>query len=252
MIHSSYIAPANWTARIVAPDGNAAEVKVRYHKRARRLSVKINQATGEVIATCPKSRIVTKEYIQSYLDSNAEEIVGWSVQFSRKYPFTPGSTIYYFGRKYKLEVSPTDECYIDEPYNTIYAPLAGFWGDFKLNVRQFLYLKLTNFVVDRCKVHAYKLGVELAGIDVGVLKNAWGTHGMPSHNINFHWQIVGAPAEAIDCVCAHEVSHIIHQHHRPSFWKTVYTLIPEAEYKKQHEVLNLDKLGGQLSGLGVD
>ena len=254
MLHPSHLrAPVNWTTTIAdINSGACAKVHVRYYKRSRQINVKINQQTGQVICTVPYYGEPTRDYIERFLLDNAQTIVAWSLQFSRKFPFKPGCSIPFFGRKHTLEVSDTQESYVDKSTRTIYASETGFWGHYNLNVRHFLYDALREYCQERCKVHAQTLGVELARVDVGALKNAWGQCGNPSHNIEFHWQLVGAPARAIDCVCAHEVSHITHPHHRPSFWKTVYKCIPEKQYKKRHASLNLDQIGGQLSGLGKE
>ncbi|MBY0462855.1 MAG: M48 family metallopeptidase, partial [Alphaproteobacteria bacterium] len=60
--------------------------------------------------------------------------------------------------------------------------------------------------------------------------------------LSYSWRLAFAPAEVIEYVCAHEVSHLIHMNHSQMFWDTVKSLCPQY---KQHKAW-LSQHGRQL------
>lgn len=51
-------------------------------------------------------------------------------------------------------------------------------------------------------------------------KTKWG-HCTQHGDLQFNWQIMGAPKGVIDYLICHEVSHLIHPNHSRAFWQTV-------------------------------
>ena len=45
-------------------------------------------------------------------------------------------------------------------------------------------------------------------------------------DLNFCWRLIMAPLEVIDYVVGHEVAHLVHMHHKPTFWALCRTLTP--------------------------
>lgn len=54
--------------------------------------------------------------------------------------------------------------------------------------------------------------------------------------IALSWKLVQCPVEAVDYVIIHELSHLKHLDHSPSFWQTVARFCPE--YHRRREELN--------------
>ncbi len=62
-----------------------------------------------------------------------------------------------------------------------------------------------------------------------VLKKVSSIWGSCSHknNLNFNRKLIMAPHKVVDYVVIHEVCHLVHHHHRKSFWDLVRSIDPE-------------------------
>jgi hypothetical protein len=79
--------------------------------------------------------------------------------------------------------------------------------------------------------YARKLGVKPKGVQLGRQKKMWGTCGK-DQIIRIHWQLIQAPAAAMEYVVAHEVCHLKHRHHDPIFWRTLGGIMPDWRERK--------------------
>lgn len=59
----------------------------------------------------------------------------------------------------------------------------------------------------------------------------WGSC-TPAGDLNFCWRLILAPYEVLDYVVGHEVAHLVHMHHRPSFWTLCRALTDYTTYGK--------------------
>ena len=62
-------------------------------------------------------------------------------------------------------------------------------------------------------------------------RGRWGSCGKDGV-IHVHWQLVQAPAAALDYVVAHEVAHLLHRNHSPAFWATLAKTLPDRKERK--------------------
>lgn len=74
---------------------------------------------------------------------------------------------------------------------------------------------------------AQQLGVmdRLQQIRFRRTKSKWG-HCTSQGNLQFNWQIMGAPPEIIDYLICHEVAHLLEHNHSQRFWALVEQLCP--------------------------
>lgn len=79
--------------------------------------------------------------------------------------------------------------------------------------------------------YARKLGVEPRGVQLGKQKMMWGTCGK-DRIIRIHWQLIQAPAAAMEYVVAHEACHLKYRHHDPIFWRTLGGIMPDWRERK--------------------
>jgi len=64
-------------------------------------------------------------------------------------------------------------------------------------------------------------------ITTKTMKSRWGSCSR-SGELTFNWALMFAPLWVLDYVVIHELCHLIHMHHKPSFWELV-----EAHYPQQ-------------------
>lgn len=90
---------------------------------------------------------------------------------------------------------------------------------------------------------AQQLGVmdKLNQIRFRRTKTKWG-HCTSAGNLQFNWQIMGAPVDVVDYLICHEVSHLLEHNHSKRFWAHVGSLCPQF----QHHRLWLKQQGHKL------
>lgn len=78
----------------------------------------------------------------------------------------------------------------------------------------------------RCRDYSTQLGVAIPVVRLSNARTRWGScHA--GGRIRMHWRLIQAPPAWIDYVAAHEVAHLRHMNHSPSFWRTVAELVPD-------------------------
>lgn len=78
----------------------------------------------------------------------------------------------------------------------------------------------------RSNIHAAALGVTVKSVAMRSQSTRWGSCSS-SGKLNYNWRLVLAPGFVLDYVAAHEVAHLVHMNHSPSFWKTVEKALPD-------------------------
>jgi predicted metal-dependent hydrolase len=74
------------------------------------------------------------------------------------------------------------------------------------------------------------LGVRPRRIKIRVQKSRWGSCSMDGE-INLNWRLVLLPSALADYILVHELCHLRHLDHSPSFWRLVASLVPD--YKRR-------------------
>jgi len=81
-------------------------------------------------------------------------------------------------------------------------------------------------LAERSTAHAKTLGVVVKSVTMRSQATRWGSCSS-SGSLNYNWRLILAPPHVLDYVAAHEVAHLVHMNHSPSFWKTVERALPD-------------------------
>ncbi len=73
--------------------------------------------------------------------------------------------------------------------------------------------------------HGAKLGVEATAYRLSEARSRWGSCGRDGI-IRIHWRLIQAPRAAMEYVVAHELVHLLHRNHSPSFWMKLPETMP--------------------------
>lgn len=162
--------------------------------------------------------------------------------------FITGESIQYLGRNYilKIETDPLLrnggfcrlkgkhlECYVSDKTDEALSLRM---------IKEWYYSRAAEKLRDRVDHYARIMSLQHGDIMIREQKKRWASCDRKG-NLRFNWQIIMAPLKMVDYVVVHELAHIKVHDHSPAFWKTVGSVLPDYESRKE----KLRKLGMQFS-----
>jgi predicted metal-dependent hydrolase len=200
-----------------------ARVTLRTDARARRVSLRISGA-GEVIATAPSERRLAEaaEFARTRAD--------WIVERLSARPsataFAPGAAVALRGQPVRLEPAPgAGAARLVHGAAGLVIRSGGEGEAFSRRVESLLRREARRDLEARVEVHCRALALPAPTIGLGDPKSRWGSCTPGRGSIRFSWRLVMAPPPVLDYVAAHEVAHLVHANHSPSFWAVVRGLV---------------------------
>lgn len=88
----------------------------------------------------------------------------------------------------------------------------------RLRAHEHFAARLTHFTA--------RLGVEAPPLALSAARTRWGSCSRKT-GIRLNWRLLHFPPAVVDYVVAHEVAHLVHMNHGPSFWSVVDGLFPD-------------------------
>jgi predicted metal-dependent hydrolase len=212
-----------------------ARVRLRVSPRASRVSLRIDQTKGEVIASAPSQRRLHEAV--AFAGQRAHWIAAHISALPRPTAVKPGDVISVFGQPHRLEAAPSRLKAGFYEGEDGHAALRAFGeGEaFARAVLRQLKRHALEVLAERTGVHAAALGRPLPKIAIGDAKARWGSCRPPrparrtalgasrgdTGSIRYSWRLVLAPFEVADYVAAHECAHLLEANHGPKFWAHV-------------------------------
>ena len=205
-----------------------AAVRLKVNGRARRVSLRLDRARREIVATAPSLRRLPEAA------AFARERAGWIAERLAELPSTeplsPGMLIEVFGRPVRLEAGSGRARWIEPidgstPRIVAMGESEGFTRAVILVVRK----KALEVLTARTAHYARALGAPMPKVTVADAKSRWGSckpgpRGTAG-NIRYSWRLALAPFEVADYVAAHECAHLLELNHGPRFWAHVRNLV---------------------------
>lgn len=209
---------------LIAKTGTSVPVRVHVDKRARRVSVRIDPAAREAVATAPAPRYALDAI------SFANERVEWIAERLGALPqqviFKPGAYIPLRGVIHRLSHTDSGRTVrLDRSGVVPVLLVPGPRDVFADKTRAFLRAAARTDFADRVAVHAQTLKVTPRSITIKDTRSRWGSCSS-DRRLNFSWRLVCAPPFALDYVAAHEVAHLREMNHSTRFWRLVERCVP--------------------------
>ena len=241
--------PALAHGAVVEVEGRPVRLKV--HPRARRISLRLDRARREIVATAPSQRRLADAV------AFARTRAGWIAEVLDRLPepqaLAPGRVLMVWGQPCRLEraamrIAPR----IIPPREGEAARLLAH-GEGETYARaaiRALKAEALRRLTDRTAVHAAALGVAMPTVAVMDARSRWGSCTPPAKDdagrVRYVWRLALAPPEVADYVAAHEAAHLLEANHGPRFWALVRRLYgdpaPARAWLRRH--------GGRLHALG--
>jgi predicted metal-dependent hydrolase len=207
-----------------------AEILLRVHLRARRVSLRMDRARGQIVATAPSARRLHEAA------AFAVERAGWiaerMAELPQASPLSPGLEFPVFGEPVRLEAGLGRARWLpaDDAAPARIAAMGEGEG-YARAVMLILRRRALEVLTERTAHYADRLGAPRPKVVLTDAKGRWGSCkpgrlGAPGV-IRYSWRLALAPFEVADYVAAHECAHLHELNHGPRFWAHVKALVGE-------------------------
>lgn len=218
---------------------NVISIMYRYHKRARRLLMRLDytDSNPSIKVTVPPNCTVNDvarflQRAQVWLEKQLQQR---NTESQLRVVFQEGAITSVLGRRVCIQRSQlTTVNQIQVNKDKLIIPEQLFETH---HIQAFLQEALKQYLEQKTQEYAQTLNETVSKVSVRELKSRYGGCSS-SRRISFASKLVFAPLEVIEYVCVHEVAHLKEMNHSQRFWKIVETLMPN--YKDQEQWLRLN------------
>jgi len=206
-------------------------VVLRRSKAARRLSLRVSSLDGKVSLTLPHRG--SKREALAFLREKEIWIRGHLAKRPDESVVEIGAEIPVEGQMRLIGVHSRRSVRL-EPFDILVPP-----GDDKTGrrVQAFLKTMARDRLVAASEHYSGLVGKSFGKISLRDTRSRWGSC-TSEGNLMYSWRLILAPAQVLDYVAAHEVSHLIEMNHSAAFWNKVEQLMPDyaapRKWLKQH------------------
>jgi len=205
-----------------------AQVRLRVSRRARRVSLRLDRASGEVLAIAPSARRLGEAaaFAHERRDWIAERLA--AAPATRR--FAPGGEIELFGQSCRLGHAPGRASLEGRGWERgLRLPHRADETLYAHAVVQLVRREARAWFEGRCETYCRAIGQPTPPVSIMDARTRWGSctpaqRGRAA-SIRFSWRLALAPPEVADYVAAHECAHLLEANHGPRFWGHVRRLI---------------------------
>lgn len=213
-------------------------LRLKVNARARRISLRIDNKTGEAVVTAPRPKHL-KDAV-----AFAKSRHDWIIEHRRAQPqperFAPGLTIQIRGHSVilaqKAGVITARPLQLED----------GSWqlvtsGDETLFARRIeRYLRQQALKTLQTETDRYAGMLDVSGVKISLFdaKGRWGSCTPARKTIRYSWRVILAPPKVLEYLVAHECAHLRHPDHSERFWNEVTAMFgdykPARKWLKTH------------------
>jgi hypothetical protein len=227
----------------------AVSVRLTVSRRARRISLRLDRAKGEVLAIAPSLRRLGEAAAFAY------ERRGWIAERAPELKpptrLAPGLALTVFGVPCRLDRAPGRASLEAEGWERgIRLALGAGDAAYAKAIVQLLKREARTWFAPRLAYHCAALGEPVPRLSIVDARTRWGSCSpgdkRGAASIRLSWRLALAPPAVADYVAAHECAHLIHPNHGPAFWAETRRLVgderPHRAWLRTH--------GPALHGIG--
>lgn len=207
-------------------EGNGFVAEIIRTNRSKTASIKI--AEGKISVIVPKTlsiKDINAFVIEKQNWIKQKLALQNDVPKVKSKKFVVGEVFTYLGNNYSLKIessNDSDNCKTQQ--DKLVVSVSGMGTNNTSAIKQIV----TNWYQQQAQIvllkkterYAEIIDVTPAKITIKSYKARWGScsiHG----NIQYNWKIIMAPEYIINYLVVHELCHLLHHNHSPSFWQTV-------------------------------
>ncbi|MDZ4372926.1 MAG: SprT family zinc-dependent metalloprotease [Phenylobacterium sp.] len=205
-----------------------AVVRLKVHRSARRVSLRLDRTKREIVATAPSQRRLAEA--AAFARDRASWIAERLAELPQVEAVAPGMTIHLFGEPCLLGASDKPARLHPASGDTPMSITARGEGAVYANaVVRIIRREALRVFTERTIFYCERLGAKLPSVTIMDARARWGScrPGLPGKPaaIRYSWRLALAPFEVADYVAAHECAHLLELNHGPRFWGHVKALV---------------------------
>ena len=213
----------------VMHQGQSFKVALKRRPTAKRITLRVSNATGEVVLTIPERTEVG--LAQRFAEGHSQWIATRLARVPQRVLFEAGSVVPLRGVPHRIVHWSTMRGVTQATRGGAGEPIIAVTGEeahVARRVRDFLETEARRDFAAAVKRHTAQLGVSAKRITVRDTKSRWGSCSAAGA-LNFSWRLIMAPPFVLDYLAAHEVAHLRELNHSARFWKLTHQLCPRTD-----------------------
>ena len=222
-------------------------VRLRRHRQARRYTLRIHNATREVVLTIPP-RGSLKE-AQDFAQKHGGWIAARLHRLPEAAPFSHGTVVPLRGVSHRIvhRGGARGTVWTEAtPHGDQLLCVAGDAPHIHRRVTDFLKREARHDLERASARAAATLGVRIKRLNIRDQSSRWGSCSTTGA-LSYSWRLILAPPFVLDYLAVHEVAHLVEMNHSPRFWRLVDRLCANARRAKTW----LDLHGADLHRYGL-
>ncbi len=213
----------------VAHEACAFRVAVKRRPAARRFTLRVSNATGEIVLTLPQG--ASMDAARRFADSHGGWIAARVARLPMRVAFVPDAEIPLRGVPHRIvhwsTVPGVARATTDAEGRAILA-VAGQKAHLPRRIRDYLRREASRDLDAAVARHTSTLGIPARKITLRDTRSRWGSCSSRGH-LSFSWRLILAPPFVLDYLAAHEVAHLKEMNHSHRFWSLLHRLCPRTE-----------------------
>jgi predicted metal-dependent hydrolase len=209
--------------------GQSFKVALKRRPTAKRITLRVSNATGEVVLSIPERTDVG--LAQRFADSHSQWIATRLAKVPEQVLFEPGAVVPFRGVLHRIVHWSSARGVTQATKGSAGEPIIAVTGETShvaRRVRDFLEAEAKRDFAVAVRRHTAQLGVNAKRITVRDTKSRWGSCSATGA-LNFSWRLIMAPPFVLDYLAAHEVAHLRELNHSHRFWKITHQLCPRTD-----------------------
>lgn len=210
----------------VSHEGHTYRVALKRIASARRFTLRVRTATRDVVLTMPPRGSIVGA--RNFIERHAAWIGARLQHLPAPMPFGRGEIVPIRGvnhriverrlRRGEVWIEPVERAIADTTLPLLCVGAGP--AHVARRVKDFLIREAKRDLEGAVFRHAAKIGVKPRKISLRDTTSRWGSCSSTG-TLNFSWRLIMAPSYVLDYLAAHEVAHLVHMNHSPSFWRIV-------------------------------
>jgi predicted metal-dependent hydrolase len=219
--------------RSVRLEDIGAQLEVRRHPGARRLTLRVSRTRRAVIVTLPLQ--CDLDEAGTFLNRHIDWVRARLDSLPNQVPFEDGAAMPLRGEPHRIAFTgKTRTRLITIDRQPGQRPTIAVPGDKDLaanRLSRWLCEEALRDLEISVGRHTRLLSLKATRIGVRDQTSRWGSCSTTG-SLSFSWRLILAPAFVLDYVAAHEVAHLAEMNHGPGFWAIVKKIRPDFEAAK--------------------